>query len=197
MTQKELNKILENHKHWLNEDCDGWERMRANFTRVNLAGADLSSADLSGADISGANLVGANLAGADFTDANLAGANLAYTKLCKAKNVPFIPFACPDTGTFTAYKKAGRYIVKLQIPKDAKRLSATSRKCRCNKAKVLEIQNLDGTIADVTRIRSNFDWDFIYEVGKIVSVSDFDNNRWNECSTGIHFFVNRQEAVNW
>lgn len=27
MTQKELNRILENHKHWLNEDCDGWEKI--------------------------------------------------------------------------------------------------------------------------------------------------------------------------
>ena len=61
MTQKELNKILENHKHWLNEDCDGWERMRANFTRVNLAGADLSSADISGANIIGANQRAENL----------------------------------------------------------------------------------------------------------------------------------------
>lgn len=37
MTQKELNKILKNHKHWLKEGCDGWENMRADFTRVNLA----------------------------------------------------------------------------------------------------------------------------------------------------------------
>lgn len=83
------------------------------------------------------------------------------------------------------------------IPEYAKRLSATSRKCRCDKAKVLEIQNLDGTIADVTKVGSDYDETFVYEVGKIVSVDDFDEDRWNECSTGIHFFVNRQEAVNW
>lgn len=182
MTKQKLNKILENHKHWLYEDCNGWEKMCANLTSANLVNANLTGADLACANLTGANLV----------NVNLAGANLRY-----AKNVPFIPLTCPDTGTFTAYKKAGRYIVKLQIPKDAKRLSATSRKCRCNKAKVLEIQNLDGTIADVIKVKSNFDETFIYEVGKTVSVDNFDEDRWNECSTGIHFFMNRQEAVYW
>ena len=49
MTQKELNKIVEQHQHWLNEDCEGWEGMNA-----DLSGADLFDADLSGADLSGA-----------------------------------------------------------------------------------------------------------------------------------------------
>lgn len=169
----------------------------ANLANTNLKGVNLVDANLKGAFLMSANLVGANIAGADLTDANLTYANLAYTKLCEAKNTPFIPFACPDSGSFIAYKKASGHIVKLQIPKDAKRLSATGRKCRCDKAKVLEIQNLDGTKANITRIRSNFDGSFIYEVGKIVSVDNFDEDRWNECSTGIHFFVNRQEAVNW
>ena len=26
-------------------------------------------------------------------------------------------------------------------------------------------------------------------------VKDFDDDRWNECSTGIHFFITRDEAV--
>lgn len=177
MTQLELNRILENHRHWLYEGCDGWERMRANLTDANL--------------------INVNLKGADLVCANLTGANLAYIKLRGAKNVPFISLACPDSGAFIVCKKASKYIIKLQIPEDAKRLSATSRKCRCDKARVLEIQNPNGTIADITKVRSNFDETFIYEVGKTVSVDDFDEDRWNECSTGIHFFVNRQEAVNW
>ena len=177
MTQQELNKILEDHNHWLNEDCDRWEKMKANLRGADLRGADLSCADLRGANLRDANLRGANLRG--------------------AKNMPFIPFACPDTGSFIAHKKASGYIVKLQIPEDAKRLSATSRKCRCDKAQGLEIQNVDGTTADVTEVRSSYDKNFIYEVGKIVSVDNFDENRWNECSTGIHFFINRQEAVEY
>ena len=40
MTQEELNKIIEQHKHWLEEDCEGWEGMRANLTGANLTGAN-------------------------------------------------------------------------------------------------------------------------------------------------------------
>ena len=51
MTQNELNKILENHKHWINRDCEDWENMKANlsdadFSDANLRGADLRNADL-------------------------------------------------------------------------------------------------------------------------------------------------------
>ena len=182
MTQEELKVILENHKHWLNEDCDGWKEMKAN----------LSGADLRGADLRGANLSGANLSGADLRGADLSGADLSY-----AKNVPYIPYACPDFGIFIGYKKASGYIVELEIPEDAKRLSATNRKCRCDKAKVLRILNYDRTVADVTEVKSSYDSRFIYRVGEVVSVDNFDENRWNECSTGIHFFINFQEAVNY
>ena len=177
MTQEELNKVLENHKHWLNEDCDGWEEMKANLRNANLCGANLRYTDLCGA--------------------NLRNANLRYADLCYAVNVPFIPYACPDFGMFIGYKKASGYIVELEIPEDAKRLSATTRKCRCNKAKVLRILNYDRTVADVTEVRSNYNSDFVYKVGDIVSVDNFDEDRFNECSTGIHFFINFQEAVDY
>ena len=207
MTQEELNKVLENHKHWLNEDCEGWESMRANLRWANLCGADLREADLREADLReadlrwadlcGANLRGANLRWANLRGANLRGANLCGANLCGAKNVPFIPYSCPDFGMFIGYKKASGYIVELEIPEDAKRLSATTRKCRCNKAKVLRILNTDKTIADITEVKSDYDNSFIYKVGEVVSVDNFDEDRWNECSTGIHFFINFQEAVSY
>ena len=192
MKQEELQTILENHKHWWNEDCEGWENMKADLSYADLRGADLSDANLIGA-----NLRGANLSYADLSDANLSYANLSYADLSDAKNVPFIPYSCPDFGMFVGYKKASGYIVELEIPEDAKRLSATSRKCRCDKAKVLRILNYDRTVADVTEVRSDRDRNFIYKVGEMVSVDKFDEDRWNECSTGIHFFINFQEAVNY
>ena len=212
MTQKELKVILENHKHWLNEDCEGWESMRANLSGAdlsganlrgaNLSGADLRGANLSGADLRGANLSNANLSGADLrgadlSNANLSGADLRGANLRYAKNIPFIPYSCPDFGMFIGYKKASGYIVELEIPEDAKRVSATSRKCRCDKAKVLRILHYDRTVADVTEVASSRDSSFIYKVGEMVSVDNFDEDRWNECSTGIHFFINFQEAVNY
>ena len=174
---KTLAEVIENHKHWWNEDCEGWRDMRAYLSGAYLRGADLRGADLRGAYLSGADLRGAYLSG--------------------AKDVPYIPYACPDFGMFIGFKKASGYIVVLEIPEDAKRLSATGRKCRCNKAKVLEIQNLDGTKADVDEVRSNYTAAFVYRVGETVSVDDFCENRWDECSAGIHFFINRQEAVNY
>ena len=139
-----------------------------------------------------ANLYGANLYGADLRGANLYGADLRG-----AKNIPFIPYSCPDFGSFIGYKKASGYIVELEILADARRCSATSRKCRCDKAKVLSIQNIDGTIADIKQVSSDYNQDFIYTVGEIVEEPNFDEDRWNECSKGIHFFINRQEAVDY
>lgn len=291
MKRRELSKILRNHKHWLNEDCEGWENMRArlreaDLSGIDLRGADLREADLRGANLSGANLFKANLFGtnlceanlskadlrgaclygaklfeadlckadlsgadlcrayfplanlsganlceadlfkADLFEADLRGANLCTTNLYKvdlsgadlreadlhnadlcevdlfdaklftADNIPFFPCACPDFGMFIGYKTAHGYIVELEIPEDAKRVSATTRKCRCNKAKVLRILNRDRTVADITEVRSDYDSSFVYKVGEIVSVDNFNEDRWDECSTGIHFFINFQEAVN-
>ena len=89
------------------------------------------------------------------------------------------------------------FIVKLRITEDAKRSSATSRKCRCSKAEVLSIQNVDGTDAGIAEVRSDRTADFRYRIGETVDVPDFDDDRWNECSRGIHFFITRAEAVNY
>ena len=191
MTNEENKKMLENHKHWLKKDIDGWEKMRA-----NLSGADLSGADLSGANLWGADLSGADLSGADLWGADLREANLREVKIDENTRIN-LPISCPDTGIFTAWKKARGKIVKLEIPAEAKRLSATNRKCRCNMAKVVAIQNIDGTDSGLSEVRSSYAHDFIYKVGDTVVVDNFDDNRWNECSTGIHFFITREEAVNY
>nr|DAZ83838.1 MAG TPA: pentapeptide repeat protein [Caudoviricetes sp.] len=184
-TQAQLNEILRNHKHWLMRDCEGWEDMRA---------------DLSRAYLSRANLTGADLTGADLTKADLSRANLTGAYLSGAKNIPYIPMACPDSGAFIAWKKAGGKIgkiVKLLIPEDARRSSATGRKCRCDKAVVIAIEDLDGTAPGIASVASNRDLNFIYTVGKTVSVPDFCEDRFQECAAGIHFFINRQEAVEY
>ena len=214
MDAKKLKEVLENHKHWLNEDCDGWQDMRADLSRANLSGADLSEADLRGADLRGADLRGANLyraylRGANLSEVNLSGAYLRGAYLSGAKNVPFIPLACPDTGAFVGFKKARLYspdesaqqdvIVELEILADARRSSAIGRKCRCDKAKVLSITTLDGVAvgADAGTVHSSYDSQFEYRVGEIVTAPNFCEDRWEECAPGIHFFINRQEAVEY
>jgi hypothetical protein len=136
-----------------------------------------------------ANLCGANLCGADLCEADLSNVKVDHA------TAMFFP-QCPD-GTFIGYKKAEGKIVKLLIPDDAKRSSATTLKCRCSKAKVLEIQELDGSPSEVKEVRSDFDESFVYRVGDTASVKDFDDCRWNECSRGIHFFISRDAAVSY
>ena len=167
----------------------GADLCRANLCRANLCGADLRRADLCEA-----NLYGADLYGADLCRANLCGADIELTLLNK-----FYPICCPEVGSFVGWKKVrGNLIVKLEVTENAKRSSAFGRKCRCNEAKVLDIQNFDGTSADdVTEAYSQHDENFVYRVGETVRVDDFDDDRRNECAAGIHFFITRQEAVDY
>ena len=166
----------------------------ANLRYANLRNTDLYSADLSGANLYSADLSGANLYNIDLRGANLYGANLTNIKT----NIHTIGYnlACPEEGSFIRYKKAKDCIIKLLILKNSKRSSATTLKCRCDKAKVLDIEKID-TGKKVESISSSHDNDFIYKVGEIVKVDDFDENRWNECSTGIHFFMNKQNAIKY
>ena len=160
---------MRKHKLWL-EDKDGGEK-------ANLSGANLYGANLYGADLSGANLSGADLSGAD--------------------NITF-PIACPEEGEFIGFKKVqGDLIVKLKITEDAKRCSATGRKCRCSKAVVLSITNKDGSDSGLAEVKSKYDKTFVYKVGETVEVTDFCDNRWKECSEGIHFFITRKEAEDY
>ena len=170
----------------------------ANLFEANLYGANLYAADLRGADLNKADLYGVNLRGADLNKAVLYGANLYGANLCRAKNAPFIPYTCPEKGEFVAFKKCGEYIIELLIPADAKRCSATTRKCRASYAKVLSITTLDGEIAKTDRVmNSNYPSHIVYKVGEFVYPDSFDEDRWRECSHGIHFFINRQEAVEY
>ena len=206
-----LNEILQKHEMWLKGE-EGRERADLRYT--DLSGADLTDVDLRYANLRGTDLRYANLRYANLSDAdlrkadlrcadlrgvNLGGADLRGVNLRGIKtNIYTIGYslACPEKGSFIAYKKANGCIIKLLILEDSKRSSATTVKCRCDKAKVLDIENIK-TGLKVMEVRSNYDSKFIYRVGEIVSVDNFDDDRWNECSTGIHFFMNRENAMNY
>ena len=206
-----LEKILKKHKMWLNDE-EGGERANLSgfdlsYTDLSgddlrgtyLCNADLRGADLCNADLRGANLCNADLRGADLRGANLTGTNLKNVNLMGIKTNMYTSgynLACPEEGSFVGYKKADKYIVKLLIPEDAKRSSATTAKCRCDKAKVLDIEDIM-TGEKIETVNSDYDTNFTYIVGEMVYVDDFDDNRWNECSTGIHFFMNRENAMNY
>ena len=218
-----LQDVLKKHNMWLNGDprgqranlrdadlCGanlrGADLRGADLCDADLCGADLCDADLCGANLRGANLRGANLRGADLRGANLRGADLRGADLRGAKHIgeadwnlytAFYPIQCPERGEYTGYKKADGKIVELKITADAKRSSATSRKCRASKAQVLRILEIDGKESGETEVKSNYDSSFVYRVGETVEVKDFDEDRWNECSTGIHHFITFAEAVKY
>ena len=183
--------------------CDA-DLCGANLCDAYLCGANLRDADLRGANLRDADLRDANLCDANLRDANLRDADLRGANLCDAdlrganlRDAKGCYLSCPTEGSFIGWKKASGHIVKLRIPEDARRSSATGHKCRCDKAYVMEIQNMDGTKATEDTVRSDHDKNFVYTVGATVEVPDFDDNRWSECAPGIHFFIDRRAAVEY
>ena len=199
-------------------DLTGANLRFANLYRANLTGANLFYANLTGADLSGANLTGADLSGADLTDAKLYGANLSYANLTGA-NLSYANLTVADlTGTnltyanltntildekeqcrkgivltepMTVYKKSDEgKIITLEMPVGAKVFSINNNKRRTNKAKVIDMQG-------ETELSSMYDASFKYHVGDEINIIDFDDNYNVECSTGIHFFLTREEAENF
>lgn len=169
---------------------------KASFYNCNFKNACCCGAIFRNTAFYDADLTNVNMYEADFTNADFVR--------CKLDNIRYdectcgIALACPEKGSFTAFKKAKLYndnncIVELQVPADALRSSATTRKCRVSKAKVVAVYTMDGKSikqnAYSIQTRS-----FVYKIGKIVEVKNFDKNRWNECSTGIHCFITKREA---
>ena len=174
----------------------------ADLSYANLFAAQLNDASLVWTNLSNANLCCASLNGADMGLAILHNAILTHADLRKTKQCPKIPMAYPSEGSFIAWKKCfadeKEVIVKLKIPDDAERSSATCSKCRASKAEVLEIQTLDGE--KLTNVTAHSRWDpkFIYIPGTIVSPEKrFCKDRFELCGSGIHFFLDRQEAVDY
>jgi len=205
---KTLSQILIDHQHWLNEDCDGWQDLKAdlsfvnlrgvnlsfvNLNRANLCGADLSRADLNCANLSEADLhnvilTRADLSYVDLSRADLSGADLYGANLDKAKG-SLIEFRKGKilTEDIIGYKKCkDDVIVTLKIPRGAIVFSINGTKCRTNKAKVIAIDGADRAI-------SNYKY-MSYYVGDEFNIYDFNCDYRDECAEGIHFFMSREEA---
>ena len=178
MTQQELDKIVEQHQHWLKEDCEGWEGMRANLYGANLKGADLYGANLYGANLKGANLKGADLNGADLTRANLTRAN--QFRLGKVLDEPL-----------TGYKKTKEgVVITAEIPAGAIVFCINGSKCRTNKAKITDMEGHEV-------LHSSYDNSFEYRLVQEINIKDFNLMYNVECASGFHFFRTREEAENY
>lgn len=192
---------------------DGCDLYGADFFECDLESSAFACSSLRKANLCGANLSRGLFYGADFADVKTDSyTNFEYADLAAAINTSClnIPLRCPEKGAFIGWK--GCYgkrngliedlvIVKLYIPEDAKRSSATSAKCRCDKAVVLDIQDLNGNpvFYDVTATSLFREQQIYYVVGETVKPvgGAFDINRFAECSAGIHFFYKREDAVTY
>lgn len=178
------------------------------FIEETIQNALLEKIDLSYANLRGVNfykkwdLNNINFSNADFKNARVYRADFSGAILNNVKN---LNTNCPKEGEFIGYKKCfvgnlqntRKVIVKLKILSDSRRSSSTTKKCRCDKALVLEIQNLNGSRSKYKTAKSVYDYEFEYKIGEIVEVENFDDRFWIECAPGIHFFMNRDEALKY
>ena len=160
--------------------------IKAVSTSADLYAAHLPDTDLSRANLSGASLYNANLSGANLSDANMGDALNADHAVAQTRILP--------EGDLIVWKQcANRHLVKLRIPAEAKRSNGTGRKCRAEYAKVLSITDMNGQPVD--EAVSSYDPEFTYTPGSTVRpTTPFDDDMWNECSSGIHFYITRKEA---
>jgi hypothetical protein len=184
------------------------------FRYLNLVACNLYRCDLRNIDLSYSNLCSTILFGADCRGAKFTGCRINYGTIFDnatfsgAFDVSSVPMACPSEGEFIGWKRVGKYLVKLKIPEDAKRSSATSSMCRCDKALVLGIYDiLDLSEAAVDELNvgargrmvgggkfEQITAPITYKVGEMVYADSFDEDRWNVCSHGIHFFLDKGDA---
>ena len=204
-----------------NMDLSGWKLndvdfRDSDFVNIILNRADLRQSDLRhtmfapGCSFHQADLCDADISGAicrrcDFSESNMAGANL-YRSNFEGSNMSRIKtddrtryyrMRCPAEGAFLGYKRCfNDSLVQLLIPADARRSSATGNSCRCDRAKVLSITTFDGS-KKLPEAWSVVNEDFVYRVGEYVSAADFDEDRWMDSTTGIHFWMTREEAYSY
>lgn len=164
------------------------EKKKSSLRECNLRNSVLESADFRGCDLSGADLRGADVYSAAFYQADLTGVKTDE----QTKHFQMI---CPEKGAFLGWKVCyGRRIVLLLIPEDARRVSGTREEVRCDKAKVLTIDSIDGR-ENYKEAHSYVDENFYYRVGEMAYADNFNPDRFVDSGGGIHVWLSREEAI--
>ena len=195
----------------------GLNLRRATFEKCDLNGADFSGSMMDHAafydcDIRYMKLCGASARGVmfrfhDMEGIDLSGANIYNSVLEDAVNqdkvitddkTRWYKMSCPEEGPFIAWKCCTDLrVVMMLVPADAKRCMATMETGRVSKVKVLKITNIDET-ENYSWAQSTVDPDFYYEAGKwLEPANGFQEDRWKDSSPGIHFFLDRQQCIDY
>ena len=220
ITQEKLDKIVEQHQHWIEEDCEGWEDMKANLrdadlsradlsvadlSRANLRGADLSRADLSRANLRWADLSGANLRGADLSGTNLSGTNLIVANLRDADLSGAYLSSANLSGADLSRADQFRLGKVLDEPltgykKTQEGVVITAEipagaivfciNGRKCRTNLAKITDMEGHEV----LHSSYDKSFEYRLGQEINIKDFNLMYNVECASGFHFFRTKKEA---
>lgn len=203
-------------------DLSKWDLKNINFRRASFYNCNLNAADFTGSmmdhvafyecDIRNMILVncklrGASFRGNDMEGIDLSGANIYAAVLEDAINqdkvihneeTRWYDMSCPTEGPFIAWKCCTELrVVMMLVPADAKRCMATMETGRVSKVKVLSIKSIDES-KSYDWAQSTVDPDFYYEVGKwLEPANGFQEDRWKDSSEGIHFFLDRQQCVDY
>lgn len=166
----------------------------------------LSYSRFIGGSIRNTSFMLSNVEHAMFNNINADSVTFDHCDIDRCKVVEsniILPQMIPSNGSFIAWKKAlcereGEYqsavIIKLRIPEDAKRC-CVSHKCRASKVEVLGFETLDGQkLSDDSCVHSWYNPNFMYKIGTVKPFC-FDDDLTAQCSDGIHFFLNRDDAV--
>ena len=210
--EKDFTNLILESMNLENYDLSNMNFSHSNFINVNLSNVNFCSSQLVNVLLDDCNLQNANLKNANLERASLRRANLTYADIRGAKlyaavlenaildniifddNTKNFRIHCPEKGAFIAYKKGlNNLIVKLLIPSDARRVSSTMNCCRCDKAKVLEIKNFEGT-KFFDEAWSTVAEGFCYKLGEWVYAENFNEDRWYDSTGGIHFWMTEDEA---
>lgn len=188
--------------------------------------ANLTGARMAGANLANSNFIEAILDGTDFECSNLSFAIFDHKpsneyKFGKVLDRPIIGYKKASKDVITkvngaVYNLRVPVIVTLEIPEGAVVLSVNGCKCRTNLARVLDTEYLVETdeylrnfipeneeefamLAEVRDrpVRSIYDHEFFYIPGIEIKIKDFDLSYNIECSTGIHFFLTKKEAIDF
>ena len=171
----------------INADFENTVMNFCNFYNANMSHANFSKTTISECNFAFADLMYSCFTNSFFTNNNLRGA-----WVIDIIDRPYIPLACPEEGEFIGWKKVWdeerSYLIKLKIPKNAKRSSATTNKCRCDMAEVLSIQRIEYDesmnykLTDSVDLITNYNFcTTIYKVGETVLPDSFDEDRFQEC----------------
>ena len=162
--------------------------------KCNFTSAILENASFFKAALTRVKFLKAKLEYVDFRGARMEKPD--FTEATKNHFTTGLHSICPEEGSFIGFKKANGCLVKLKILSDARRSSAVGYKCRCDKARVLKVTNLK-TGEEVEEVFSDYDHLFCYKTGEIVEEPNYNEDKWNECTEGIHFFVDKDLAKQW